>query len=95
MVIPVVEDVNGSVCHDGVDARRIDLRSAVPAYRQLANIIRAQIESGGLAHDRPVPSETTLVQEYGVARGTVRRAIEVLREEGLVVTVQGRGTYVK
>ncbi|MDQ2874249.1 MAG: GntR family transcriptional regulator [Actinomycetota bacterium] len=43
----------------------------------------------------PVPSETSLVQEFGVARGTVRRAIEVLRDEGLVLTVQGRGTFVK
>ena len=37
----------------------------------------------------------SLVQEFGVARGTVRRAIEVLRDAGLVVTVQGRGTFVK
>jgi GntR family transcriptional regulator len=83
------------VCHGIVDARKIDLRSIVPAYRQLASILREQIESGELAADQPVPSEATLVQRYGVARGTVRRAIEVLRDEDLVVTVQGRGTYVK
>lgn len=82
------------VCHDSVAARKIDLRSAVPAYRQLAGILREQIESGKLAADQPVPSEATLVQEYGIARGTVRRAIEVLRDEGLVVTVQGRGSFV-
>lgn len=35
-----------------------------------------------------------LVQEYGVARSTVRRALEVLVEERLVWKVQGRGTYV-
>jgi GntR family transcriptional regulator len=35
------------------------------------------------------------VQEYGIARGTARRAVEVLRDEGLVITVQGRGTYVR
>ncbi|HUY48667.1 MAG TPA: GntR family transcriptional regulator [Streptosporangiaceae bacterium] len=87
--------VNVAVCHGRVDARKIDLRSAVPAYRQLASILREQIESGELAADQIVPSETTLVQRYGVARGTVRRAIEVLRDEDLVVTVQGRGTYVK
>ena len=67
----------------------------MPAYRQLASILREQIESGELAADQPVPSETTLVQRYGIARGTVRRAIEVLRDEGLVVTVQGRGSYVR
>jgi DNA-binding GntR family transcriptional regulator len=84
------------MCHGRVNAdRSIDLRSAVPAYRQLAAILREQIESGALAADQMVPSEATLVQRYGVARGTVRRAIEVLRDANLVVTIQGRGTYVK
>jgi DNA-binding GntR family transcriptional regulator len=78
-----------------VAIRKIDLRSEVPAYQQLASILRQQIESGELASDQPLPSETSLVQEFGIARGTVRRAIEVLRDEDLVVTVQGRGTYVK
>ena len=40
----------------------------------------------------PVPSEAQLVQEYGIARGTARRAIEVVGDEGLVITVQGQGT---
>jgi DNA-binding GntR family transcriptional regulator len=72
----------------------VDPLSSVPVYRQVANILRGRIESGELAPDRPVPSEAQLVQEYGIARGTARRAIEVLRDEGLVVTVPGRGTYV-
>jgi GntR family transcriptional regulator len=76
-------------------ARTVDPLSAVPVYKQVAAILRDRIASGELQSDRPVPSEAHLVQEYGVARGTVRRAIEVLRDEGLVVTVQGRGTYVK
>jgi GntR family transcriptional regulator len=80
--------------HLYMNAPEIDLRSNVPAYRQLADIIRAQIQSGELGSDQLLPSETTLVQQYGIARGTVRRAIETLREAGLVVTVQGRGTYV-
>jgi GntR family transcriptional regulator len=87
--------VSVPVCHEIMAARKIDLRSTVPAYRQLADILTAQIASGELQSDSPVPSETTLVQQYGLARGTVRRAIEVLRDAGLVVTVQGRGTYVK
>jgi GntR family transcriptional regulator len=62
---------------------------------QDAAILRARIASGELAPDRPVPSEAKLVQEYGIARGTARRAIEVLRDEGLVITVHGRGTYVR
>lgn len=77
-----------------MSAGTVDPLSSVPVYQQVAAILRARIASGELAPDRPVPSEAQLVQEYGIARGTARRAIEVLRDEGLVVTVQGRGTYV-
>jgi DNA-binding GntR family transcriptional regulator len=42
-----------------------------------------------------VPSETQLPQEFGIARGTARKAIALLRDEGLVITVQGRGSYVR
>ena len=76
-------------------AGTVDPLSSVPVYQQVAAILRAQIASGELPPDRPVPSEALLVQEYGIARGTARRAIEVLRDEGLVITVQGRGTYVR
>ena len=72
----------------------VDPDSATPVYMQVANILRARIESGELLPDRPVPSESQLQQEFGVARGTARKAIGVLREEGLVVTVMGRGSYV-
>ncbi len=73
----------------------IDHEGAVPVYRQLAAILRAQIESGELAPGRPVPSERTLTQRYGVAVGTVKKAVEVLRSEGLVHTVTGRGIFVR
>ena len=73
---------------------KVDPDSATPVYVQVANILRSRIESGRLLPDRPVPSESQLQQEFGVARGTARKAIAVLREEGLVVTVMGRGSYV-
>jgi GntR family transcriptional regulator len=41
-----------------------------------------------------VPSESYLQQEHGVSRGTVRQAIARLRDQGLVITIAGRGTYV-
>jgi DNA-binding GntR family transcriptional regulator len=69
--------------------------SAVPVYRQLADILRAAIESGELAPGTPLPSEATLMQEHGISRDSVRRAMDVLREDELVVTVQGKGTYVR
>jgi GntR family transcriptional regulator len=72
----------------------IDHDTDVPVYQQLAAILRAQIESGDLAPHRPIPSIRTLQQTYGVADGTVQKAVKLLREEGLVHTVQGRGVFV-
>lgn len=73
----------------------IDHEGPEPVYRQLAAILRAQIESGELRSGRPIPSERTLTQRYGVAVGTVKKAVEVLRSEGLVQTVIGRGIFVR
>ncbi|GIF08087.1 GntR family transcriptional regulator [Actinoplanes siamensis] len=66
----------------------------VPPYRQLAEILAERIQRAEWQPNRPIPSELQLVQEFGVARGTVRRAVAVLREQGLVFTVAHRGTYV-
>jgi DNA-binding GntR family transcriptional regulator len=73
----------------------VDHRDPTPLYRQLAAILRAKITSGELARDETLPSESYLQQEHGVSRVTVRKAIEVLRQEGLVITLPQRGTYVK
>jgi DNA-binding GntR family transcriptional regulator len=61
-------------------------------YRQVAALIRGRIASGEYA--RLLPSYVTLAHELNVAPGTVQHAIRVLRAEGLVVTVPGRGTFV-
>jgi GntR family transcriptional regulator len=66
----------------------------IPMYTQLADILREMITSGELEPRSPLPSESYLQQEHGIARGTVRTAIGILRDEGLVVTIGGRGTYV-
>jgi DNA-binding GntR family transcriptional regulator len=70
----------------------IDPDLPVPAYRQLAAILRGRIAAGELKGR--LPGEVTLQQTYGVGRNTVRAAIGVLKEEGLLVTVAGLGTYV-
>jgi DNA-binding GntR family transcriptional regulator len=72
----------------------IDHEAPQPVYQQIAAILRAQIEAGELAPSRRLPSETTLMQQYGVARETARKAVRVLVAEGLVYVVQGRGAYV-
>jgi DNA-binding GntR family transcriptional regulator len=72
----------------------VDQLDPTPIYEQLAGIIREKIKAGDLAERQLVPSESSLQQEHGIARGSVRRAMELLREEGWVVTIQGRGTFV-
>ncbi|WP_329020116.1 winged helix-turn-helix domain-containing protein [Micromonospora rifamycinica] len=72
----------------------IDPGGPVPVYRQVADILAERIANGDLVVHRPIPSEAAIVQEFGVARGTARRAVAELRERGLVYTVPQRGTYV-
>jgi len=72
----------------------IDRDGPTPVYVQLAAILRERIKAGELPAGRALPSETTLMQEHGLARETVRKAVRVLRDEGLVQIVQGRGVYV-
>jgi DNA-binding GntR family transcriptional regulator len=52
------------------------------------------INAGQIPPQTPLPSIRTLTQTYDVAKGTVEKALGVLREEGLVRTVPGRGVYV-
>ncbi|AXI88150.1 GntR family transcriptional regulator [Streptomyces sp. ETH9427] len=72
----------------------IDHGAPLTPYRQLAEILRARIARGDWAPGRAIASETQLVQQYGIARTTVRRAIAVLVEAGEVFTVPQRGTFV-
>jgi GntR family transcriptional regulator len=73
----------------------LDPLSPLPAYRQIADQLRAAIESGELRPGDRLPSEAELVERYGTAHGTVREAIAVLRAEGLVIARQGRGVFVR
>ena len=67
---------------------------ALPKYRQLLQLLRQQILAGQFAPGARLPTEEELVQQYGLSRGTVRKAIEQLSAEGFVYSEQGSGTYV-
>ncbi|MEQ4717851.1 GntR family transcriptional regulator [Nonomuraea sp. B19D2] len=62
-------------------------------FQTIADDLAAKVEAGDFQQEMPLPSETQLAQQYDVAKGTVRRALALLRERGLVYTVRGRGTY--
>lgn len=71
----------------------VDHGAPVPAYRQLAEILKARIAQGEWSHG-PLPSVRMLQQEYEVGRDTAARALDELRAEGVIFTVERRGSYV-
>jgi GntR family transcriptional regulator len=73
----------------------VDPTSTVPLYVQLADMLQGMIRSGQLPAGRPMPSQSRLVQEYGVGRATAHRAVQLLVERGLVVAMPRRGAYVR
>jgi GntR family transcriptional regulator len=74
---------------------RIARDSYEPAYVQLAGILRSRIVSGEFQAGDRLPTETELVEAFGLSPMTVRRAIKILLDERAVSTVPGRGTFVE
>jgi GntR family transcriptional regulator len=72
----------------------INYAGPVAPHRQIAAWLKARIEAGEWGPDQRLPSETDIVQETGVARSTARRAIALLRTEGIIYTVPGRGSFI-
>lgn len=62
------------------------------AYIQVAEDVARRISGGEIT--RKLPAERALADEYGVSYITVRHAMAVLRERGLIVSIHGRGTFV-
>lgn len=63
-------------------------------YMTVLDALTAEIKMGKFKPGEKIPSDAELVQRFGVARMTARRAVGVLRERGLVRTEWGRGTFV-
>jgi DNA-binding GntR family transcriptional regulator len=61
--------------------------------RSLRALLREGVESGTLGPGAKLPAERTLVERLSAPRGAVRRALEILEDEGLVVRQVGRGTF--
>ncbi len=65
-----------------------------PLYVRLAEDLKQEIQLGKLHPGDTLPSETALCKQYGVSRGTVVRAFDILLREGLAQRRQGVGTFV-
>jgi len=80
---------------DPLKSLSIDRKSYQPAYSQIVDAILEQIASGGYPLGSRLPSESQLCSQIQVSSVTVRRAISVLVDQGVVVTTKGKGSYVK
>ena len=66
----------------------------LPAHGRIAATLRAEIEGGVYPPGSRLPAEITLAARFRVSRGTLRQALQNLRDEGLVESIAGRGSYV-
>ncbi|ATU21270.1 GntR family transcriptional regulator [Bifidobacterium choerinum] len=72
----------------------INAASMTPIYEQIVDRIRALIKTGDLRAGDALPSVRALARQCAISALTVKKAYDVLEQEGLVVTVQGKGTFV-
>ncbi|MFI9490499.1 winged helix-turn-helix domain-containing protein [Streptomyces halstedii] len=63
-------------------------------YVRVADAVAADIRAGRLPVGARLPNERAMGSEYGVAPGTARRAVQELRDRGLVKTLPNKGTFV-
>ena len=73
------------------------LRSAapLPLYLQIAELLARQIKAGYWHRGERLPTEAALAQDLGVAIGTLRKALALLAQQGVLERIQGSGTYVR
>ncbi|WP_328474710.1 winged helix-turn-helix domain-containing protein [Actinoplanes sp. NBC_00393] len=77
-----------------MNQRPVRTDGPVPVYVQIADYIEGDIRAGRLHADDRIPTENEMHAEWGVARTTARRAVNLLRERGLIYTVAQRGSFV-
>lgn len=74
----------------------VDLnRSTVSRYIQLATLFRRRIEAGVWGAGRRIPTVDELAAEYGVARATIRQALDQIEADGLIERYRAKGTFVR
>lgn len=73
---------------------KVNTEIDVPIYQQLVDIIESAIKKGELAYGERLPTVKEMIDEIGIARGTVKRAYDELERSGFIEKSQGRGTFV-
>ena len=80
--------------HDGVACPAPLQRTEIPLYVQLSGLIRRKIETNEWSASSKIPSLDELAAQFGVARVTARQAVKLLEKEALLLSRQGKGTFV-
>lgn len=73
----------------------LDPEDTRPAFQQVSSKLRADILTGKYKAGDQLPSGPELVRHFGVAKATVQRALDQLREDGLILTRKGKGSFVR
>jgi GntR family transcriptional regulator len=73
----------------------LDPDDSRPAYKQVADLLRAEIADGQLGPGQQLPTHKTLGAQYGVSVETAKRALRELQADGLIITRQGKGSFVR
>ena len=76
------------------DILTLDTASGVPIYRQIVDWVRVRVAGGGLEPGRQLPTVRQMAVDLNVNYNTVARAYQELEREGVVNTMQGKGTFV-
>lgn len=66
-----------------------------PLYKQVSDSLEQRVQSGELRHGETLPSELALMKQYKVSRITIRQALAILEQRGLIYRRQGKGTFVR
>lgn len=72
----------------------IDIANEKPLYLQLVDVIKGRVFSNSWRQGMKIPSENELAKEFNLSVGTVKKALDVLRQEGILFRRQGQGTFI-
>jgi GntR family transcriptional regulator len=89
-----VPDLSPPALRDGAEPATGGTPSFSPLYRQIKTLLTDSLTRGEWKPGEPIPSETELAARFKVSQGTVRKAVDELATENLLVRRQGKGTFV-
>ena len=74
---------------------KVDRNASVPLYLQVKNHLLEEIQTGRWKEDDLVPTDNELCERYQVSKITVREAMKILANEGILERIQGKGTFIR